>query len=354
MPCRKSHWPAGLRDGRGGRRPDGLLGRDSCVAAGVVLAIASLHLWIDPSNPPGFHRDEASIAYNASTISTSLRDEHGGLLPLYIESFGDYKSPVFVYALAGLFRLTGPSSEVARGLGRGRRLLWQSCCSASRDTGERGTSAWRPRWLRLEGCRPWLFELGRVAVEVTLEPLVMVVLLLVLEDASRRNRWGVVHGVAAGAVLASLGVHIRRSTTARPLLAASLVVFARRGAAAMARRGLGDVRHRADPLDRLCVPSSGRAQRTVQSHDIRQGRHVELGGGADVCRQLRDRHQPVVVRHRGRSEAAHPHCGDGNAAGRGCSPRCGRCGALGASRHGKTGGPRSSFSRQSSLRSRRR
>ena len=163
----------------------------------------SLHLWIDPSNPPGFHRDEASIAYNASTISTSLRDEHGGLLPLYIESFGDYKSPVFVYALAGLFRLTGPSSDVARSLGAVGVLaavLLLALLAFRRTRDVRVAAA----AVALGGLSPWLFELGRVAVEVTLEPLVFVVLLLVLEDAWRRNRWGVAHGVAAGALLALL------------------------------------------------------------------------------------------------------------------------------------------------------
>ncbi|HYK06616.1 MAG TPA: hypothetical protein VEW11_02490 [Gaiellaceae bacterium] len=197
------------------------------LAAGVVLGVASLHLWIDPSNPPGFHRDEASIAYNASTISTSLRDEHGGLLPLYIESFGDYKSPVFVYALAGLFRLTGPSSEVARGLGAvgvlaAVLLLALLAFRRTRDVRVAAAVA------ALGGLSPWLFELGRVAVEVTLEPLVLVVLLLVLEDAWRRNRWGVTHGVAAGALLALLAYTYAGARLLAPLLAASLLVFARR------------------------------------------------------------------------------------------------------------------------------
>jgi hypothetical protein len=36
---------------------------------------------VTPSNPPGFVRDEASIAYNAYTISQTGRDQDGGLLP---------------------------------------------------------------------------------------------------------------------------------------------------------------------------------------------------------------------------------------------------------------------------------
>ena len=46
--------------------------------------------WITLSNPPGFFRDEVSIALNTTTLSESLRDGDGGLLPLYPTSFGDF------------------------------------------------------------------------------------------------------------------------------------------------------------------------------------------------------------------------------------------------------------------------
>ena len=65
-------------------------------------------------------------------------------------------------------------------------------------------------------------------MEVTLEPLVFVVLLLVLEDAWRTNRWGVVHGVAAGGTLALLAYTYAGARLLAPLLAVALVVFASR------------------------------------------------------------------------------------------------------------------------------
>src|SRR6266542_6340332 len=67
-----------------------------------------------PKNPPGFFIDEASIAYNAHTISRQGVDEHGQSFPLYFRAFGEYKSPVYIYVLAAVFRITGPSIGAAR------------------------------------------------------------------------------------------------------------------------------------------------------------------------------------------------------------------------------------------------
>src|SRR5512132_900877 len=89
-------------------RPAVLLG------LGAVLAVVAFQLWVTPTNPPGFHRDEAALSYNAYTIATTGRDEDGAVMPLFFRSYGDYKSPLYPYLLAGLFRITGPHKEVAR------------------------------------------------------------------------------------------------------------------------------------------------------------------------------------------------------------------------------------------------
>src|SRR4029079_15236141 len=86
------------------------------LALGAVLAAVAFQLWITPSNPPGYHRDEAALSLNAYTLSRGLRDEDGARLPLFFRSFDDYKSPVYPYLVAGVFRLTGPSQTVARGV----------------------------------------------------------------------------------------------------------------------------------------------------------------------------------------------------------------------------------------------
>nr|MDQ3747153.1 hypothetical protein [Acidobacteriota bacterium] len=82
-------------------------------AAACALALA-LYSRDVPANPPGFYIDESSIAYNAETIAQTGADEYGTPWPLFFRAFGDYKNPTYVYLLAAVFRLTGPSVAVAR------------------------------------------------------------------------------------------------------------------------------------------------------------------------------------------------------------------------------------------------
>ena len=87
-------------------------------AALIFLALLACGLLLyargASTNPPGFYIDESSIAYNAQTIAQTGRDEHGEAWPLFFRAFGDYKNPTYVYLLAAVFRLTGPSIAAAR------------------------------------------------------------------------------------------------------------------------------------------------------------------------------------------------------------------------------------------------
>ena len=73
-------------------------------AAFVLLAAAVVarNLTALSSSPPGLYLDEASIGYNAWSIAHFGADEHGNALPLYFQAFGEYKNPVYVYALVPL------------------------------------------------------------------------------------------------------------------------------------------------------------------------------------------------------------------------------------------------------------
>jgi len=71
----------------------------SAMLLGSIMFIALiLRTYNIGSNPPAISWDEASIGYNAYTILTSLKDEHGKLLPLdTFAAFGDYKPPIPIY-----------------------------------------------------------------------------------------------------------------------------------------------------------------------------------------------------------------------------------------------------------------
>jgi hypothetical protein len=193
------------------------------VGLGVVLAVAAFQLWISPNNPPGFFRDEAAIAYNAHTISTEGRDEYGARFPLYFSSFLDYKSPLFVYGLAGVFLVTGAEREVARGFAAACILAAVLLLGwlAHRRT-ERASVA--VATVVLAGTTPWLFELGRVAFEVAMEPLALVLALLAVERASRLNRWTLGTAIPVALALGAITYVYAAGRLLAPLLALALVV----------------------------------------------------------------------------------------------------------------------------------
>jgi dolichyl-phosphate-mannose-protein mannosyltransferase len=195
---------------------------------GAILAVVAFQLWITPSNPPGYHRDEAALSLDAYTLSQNLRDEDSARLPLFFRSFDDYKSPVYPYLLAGVFRVTGPSQTVARGLSAVLVLsaILLLGVLARRLSGSRLVGA---VVVVLAGFTPWLFELGRMAIEATTQPLFVVLLLLVLERVTRLERYEIAPAVATGVLLGLVTYSYTGSRLLGPLLAAALVVFAGRG-----------------------------------------------------------------------------------------------------------------------------
>lgn len=65
----------------------------------IVIAIAFFLRFFSLSvNPPALTWDEAAWGYNAYTLSLTGKDEFGRFLPItYLESFGDFKPPMYAY-----------------------------------------------------------------------------------------------------------------------------------------------------------------------------------------------------------------------------------------------------------------
>lgn len=198
------------------------------VGLAIVVGVAAFQLWISSNNPPGFFRDEAAIAYNAHTIAEDGRDEYGARFPLYFSSFLDYKSPIFVYGLAGVFFVTGADREVARGFAAVCMLAAVLLLGllAFRRTGRASVGV---AIVALAGCSPWLFELGRVAFEVAMEPLFLCLALLGVERASRLDRWNPLTALPVSAALGAITYVYAGGRLLAPLLVCALVVLVGRG-----------------------------------------------------------------------------------------------------------------------------
>ncbi len=64
----------------------------------IIITIISLILRLHSLNSyPPLLWDEASLGYNAYSILTTGKDEHGAVLPIFFKSFGDYKPGLYVY-----------------------------------------------------------------------------------------------------------------------------------------------------------------------------------------------------------------------------------------------------------------
>lgn len=64
----------------------------------IVLLAFVLRFYNLSSNPPSLTWDEAAWGYNAYSLGINGKDEFGKFLPItYLESFGDFKPPVYAY-----------------------------------------------------------------------------------------------------------------------------------------------------------------------------------------------------------------------------------------------------------------
>jgi hypothetical protein len=194
---------------------------------GAVLFFTISYYYQVPQNPPGFYIDEASIAYNAYTISQTGRDEYGESWPLYFRAFGEYKNPVYIYLLSVLFRVFGPSILVARLFSASLTviaigILWLLSYRLSH----------RKRVASLVALSalltPWLFENSRLVFEVALYPPLLALFLHVVFLASKKEQWGVGQAIPLAALLSLLSYSASVGRLFALLLAIGLLFFVSR------------------------------------------------------------------------------------------------------------------------------
>ncbi len=57
--------------------------------------------------PSSVYWDEASIGYNAYSISKDFKDEWGDFLPIHFRAFGEFKLPVYIYSVVPFVKIFG-------------------------------------------------------------------------------------------------------------------------------------------------------------------------------------------------------------------------------------------------------
>ena len=80
----------------------------------VFFVISFARLATIPNLPPAISCDEAAIVINAKSLLETGRDEWGVPTPLFFKSFGEYKSPIFIYSAVPFVKLLGPNLYAVR------------------------------------------------------------------------------------------------------------------------------------------------------------------------------------------------------------------------------------------------
>lgn len=196
----------------------------AAVAALLLIATLALYFRDQGTNPPGFFLDEASIGINAVSIAREGVDEYGERMPLYFRAFGEYKNPVYIYLLAGVFKVVDPSVAAAR------RFSAFFCWLAAVPIALLAWRITRRKWIAAAmflfvAFTPAIFEMGRLVFEVALYPLVIALFLLVVHAASQRARWNA--GIVAALVIALAFIEYTYSAgrMLAPLFAVGVAVF---------------------------------------------------------------------------------------------------------------------------------
>lgn len=198
------------------------------VIAVITLLIFGFYLRGLSRNPPGFYVDESAIAYNAYCIASSGRNEFGTrfplIFPVYTGGWTQYANPTQVYLLAIPFTVLRPSINVARVWAAA--WVFAACILL-------GFLAWQITQRKIIAIllalfaifTPWIFEVSRLVMETFFYPMAVVLFLMTLYAAQKKESWSWLN---VGLIAATLSLLTYSYTIGRllgPLLAGGLVLF---------------------------------------------------------------------------------------------------------------------------------
>ena len=161
----------------------------------ILLGITFLFLFYIngvSTNPPGFYIDECAISYNAYCIAHTGAGEFGNrwplFFPVYTGGWIQYANPTQIYLLAIPFTVFRPSILLARVFS----ATWVFAACVLLGLLARQVSGQRRIGI-IVGITailtPWLFEVSRLVMETYFYPMALVLFLLAVFHAQRKESW---------------------------------------------------------------------------------------------------------------------------------------------------------------------
>lgn len=195
----------------------------------VVILLLFLYLNGLSQNPPGFYVDESGIAYNAYLIAHTGTSEFGQRFPLFFQFYTggwtQWANPTQVYLLAIPFLIFKPSIWLARVYSAS--WVFVACLMlgllARKISGRRSIAVIVTLLALLT---PWLFEVGRLVFETYFYPMALVLFLLSVYYAQRKQTWSWLNVGMLAATLMLLTYTYTIGRLLGPCLAVGLVLFA--------------------------------------------------------------------------------------------------------------------------------
>src|ERR1051326_2764139 len=176
---------------RGGRK---LPWRGLRIAA-IILGFLLLYVFYINNvgkNPPGFYIDESAIAYNAYCIANTGANEFGTRFPLffpvYTGAWTQYANPTQIYLLAIPFKFVKPSILAARVCSAS--WVFAACLLLGWLAGKiSGKETIGLLVAVIAIFTPWLFDVSRLVMETFFYPMALVLFLIALYAAQRKDSW---------------------------------------------------------------------------------------------------------------------------------------------------------------------
>lgn len=155
----------------------------------VLLLGLFLRFYQLGSIPNGIDIDEASIGYDAYSLSVTGKDRYGEVLPIFMRSFGNYQSPLYTYLTAAPIYLFGLSAFATRFVSAVSGIIILVCTFfliLNLNIARRFSLAFIAALL--VAISPWAILFSRTAVEanLALALLVLGILLLILSLKQRK------------------------------------------------------------------------------------------------------------------------------------------------------------------------